>query len=33
MPTSGFGLDRAVLQERAAMLGLHDLLAEIEGEI
>ena len=26
-------LDRAVLQERAAMLGLHELLVEIEGEI
>ena len=26
-------LDRTVLQERAAMLGLHELLAEIEGEI
>ncbi len=26
-------LDRAVLQERAAMLGLQELLVEIEGEI
>jgi hypothetical protein len=26
-------LDRAVLEQRAAMLGLHELLAEIEGEI
>jgi hypothetical protein len=26
-------LDRAVLEQRAAMLGLHELLVEIEGEI